>query len=104
MIRRFWYWLFGESPTLHLINELIANQQEQSIKMMEAVSTVVSASQKQAEVLHSYLELFKSPGEPQRWAYDMEEDNKRELSAKGFPIEGTEAEQAQWILDNLDQL
>lgn len=86
------------------LNILIDGQQRTNQAVMQAVSAMSDASKQQSEVLSKYLDLFKTPGEPQRWTDDIEVTNKEELYKLGFPAEGTEAEQAQWVLDNLEKL
>lgn len=107
MLKKLWRWLVGTSGpsrTDVLLEILIENQQKTTQAVMNAVAQIGEASSKQAEVLSQYLKLFQTPGEPQRWTEDMEQDNKDELLASGFPAEASEEEQAKWVLNNLDRL
>ncbi len=106
-IRQLWTKIIGEKPEDPLVRvlEMIAeNQKTTTESVMGAVKAIGEASQKQAQVLESYLKLFSTPGEPQRWENDPTALNESQLIAAGFPKEGSEAEQAQWILDNLDRI
>lgn len=107
MLKRFWCYLFGEPEPdkLTALMEIIIENQEKTFQgVMNAVNSIGQASEKQAEVLSQYLKLFSTPGEPTRWEHDAVAENTREMEELGFPSGGTEAEQAQWVLDNLERL
>lgn len=77
--------------------------------MLTAVATISEASSKQSEVLGEYLKLFNTPGEPTHWRHPDSDEvdegkNLEEMAKLGFPAKGTEAEQAQWVLDNIEKL
>jgi hypothetical protein len=91
-------------PILATLNILIDQNQQSQREMMKAVQAITDAAGKQAEVLGKYLDLFKTTDEPRRWTEDPEQESKQQLLDAGFPNGGTEAEQAQWVLDNLDKL
>lgn len=105
-------WKFWDTPTkvdpaielLELLKIVIENQEKTQSQFMVGVNAMAEASAKQAEVLSQYLKLFQSPGEPDRWVYEMEEENKQELAKQGFPAEGSEAEMAEWVLRHMGAL
>lgn len=109
MLRQLWRWLMGTpgpSRTDVLLETFIEGQQKIQTSMLQAVATISEASAEQSKVLGQYLSLFSQPGEPQGWThpeFDVEQ-NTLELAAMGFPAEGSEAEQAKWVLDNLEKL
>lgn len=83
---------------------ITAEQNKVHMAMINAMSEMANASAKNAEVLNSYLKLFQTEGEPQRWVDEPEERNAEELAKLGFPKEGTEAQQAEWVLQHLEDL
>src|SRR5688572_11195021 len=107
MINSFMKWLlkwknafFPQKPDsmVLLLEHLVKQSDRQNTLMADAIKGVVEASAKQADVLQSYLSLFKGDkGEPERWVRSETEQNKQELLDAGFPVNGTEAEQAEWI-------
>jgi len=88
-------------PIILLLDHMVKQSERQNILMADAIKGVVSASAKQADVLQSYLSLFKGDKEPERWVQNEAEQNKEELLQAGFPMGGTEAEQAEWILKTM---
>jgi hypothetical protein len=112
MLRRLWRWLFGTPDPSRvdvLLETLIESQGRVQQAMLQAVATISEASSKQSEVLGEYLKLFNQPGDPQGWRHPAddevdEERNLADLARMGFPKEGTEAEQAKWVLDNIEKL
>ena len=106
MLKWLWRLIYGEpSPdrTQVLLEILIQNQEKTTQAVMNAVAQIGEASQKQADVLNSYLKLFQTPGEPQHWEQDEfdAERNEADLIKQGYPVKGTEAEQAEWVLGHL---
>lgn len=91
-------------PMLGMVATLIEQQQQTQLAIISMAQEMAAATSKQAEVLNSYLKLFQTPGEPQRWEADPEADNRKELEAAGFPFAGTEKEQAEWVMNNMDRL
>ncbi len=107
MLRRLWRWLWGEpeiDPLVETMRLLVQSNAKNNEMTMEMVTAMGEASQKQADVLNSYLKLFQTPGEPQRWKFDPVQQNEEELTAAGFPSDASEREQAEWVLDNLQDL
>ena len=107
MLRRLWRWVWGEpeiDPLVETMRLLVQSNSKNNEMTMEMVTAMGEASQKQAEVLNSYLKLFQEPGEPRRWEYDPIEQNTEELTAAGFPFAGTDHEQTEWVLDNLERV
>jgi hypothetical protein len=106
MLRRVWAWLVGTNPTSILLSEMVEQNARTNAQMMQAITQVVSASEKQAEVLGKYLDLFKSPDDPRRWQMgeNADAENLEEMVKMGFPAKGTDAEQADWVLQHLDRL
>jgi hypothetical protein len=92
----------GPSRTDVLLQTLIEQQSKTNDALFNAVAQIGEASQRQAEVLNSYLKLFQGPGEPQRWVDEPEEHNAADLIKQGYPKDGSEAEQAEWVLKHLD--
>lgn len=88
-------------PMVLLLEHLVKQSERQNVLMADAIKGVVEASAKQADVLQSYLSLFKGDKEPERWVRSEVEQNKAELLEAGFPVNGTEAEQAEWILKTM---
>jgi hypothetical protein len=101
----FAFWRRKDEQVERLIATLdlvIKNQQQMTTTVMNTVQAFSEVASKQADVLNKYLDLFKTPGEPQRWTDEYDEEaKKQELAVKGFPHGGSEAEQAQWVLDHL---
>lgn len=97
-----WPWTKRHQELMGVINALIESQNKTNLAVMEAVGQMASTAGKQAEVLDSYLKLFKTEEAPSRWEPDPEGDNMRDLERAGFPKTGTEAEQAEWVLQHLD--
>lgn len=98
-----WSWPWSApkvDPVVLALNAMIESQRETSAMVIQAVQSISGAAEKQAEVLKSYLALFTTPGEPQRFTAEQveEEENLAELAKQGFPSEGTEVEQAEWVL------
>lgn len=104
MLKRLWRWLWGE-PEPNVLEALIKNMLAQQGKihqqMFNAVQAMGESSSKQAEVLQSYLKLFQNTEAPTAWRDDPEAENTAALEAQGFPSKGTEAEQAEWVLEHL---
>lgn len=98
-------WPFTRPPrevsTAEVLQRVLDMQQETQAAVLRAVQTMAEASGKQAQVLQAYLELFKTPGEPERWEHDPQAQNMDELLRAGFPKDATEAEQAEWVLKHL---
>lgn len=95
----------SDEKMLATFNILIENQTKTTQSVIAAVDTISNASSKQAEVLSKYLDLFKSPGDPQRWGEeDPEQTNIDELVKMGFPKEGDDATQAKWVLDHIGEI
>ena len=86
------------------LESIAKNQQQMSVTVMNTVQAFSEVASKQADILSKYLDLFKTPEEPRRWAEDPAEESRDELMAANFPFEGTEAEQAKWVLENLDKM
>ena len=91
-------------PTVELMKIIIENQERTQAQFMLAVNSMAQASTKQAEILGEYLKMFQTPGEPIKWEYDLEESNIKEMTDKGYPREGTEQEQIQWLFDHTGEL
>lgn len=73
--------------------------------MMDAVTATIEASEKQAEVLGKYLDLFKQPGDTSAWVEKSpSEAGSAEMIAMGFDPTWSEAAQAEWVLAHLDKL
>lgn len=92
-----------------LLETLIESQQRTQQATLTAIATISDAAAKQADVLNSYLKLFQQPGEPQPWRHPEADEvdearNMDEMVKLGFPQQGTEAEQAEWVLKNIDRL
>lgn len=107
MLRKWWRCLWGQpeiDPLVETMRLLVQSNSKNNEMTMEMVTAMGEASQKQAEVLNSYLKLFQTPGEPQRWEHDPIQQNEDELTEAGFPSDATEHEQAKWVLDNLERL
>lgn len=107
MLRKWWRLVWGEpepDTTLALLQILVDNQERGQQAMLSAVSGITLVAEKQAEVLGQYLKLFNTPGEPRQWERNIEEENTQELVSKGFPIKGSEVEQAEWVLDHLESV
>lgn len=107
MLLKLWRWLIGTpspSRTDVLLETLIESQGRTQQAMLTAIAAIEHTAERQAEVLSQYLKLFQTPGEPERWTFDMEQENKAELAKLGFPSGATEAEQAEWVLTHLEQL
>jgi hypothetical protein len=87
-----------------LLETLIESQQRTQTAMLEAVAQISQSSIKQSEVLAQYLKLFQTPGEPVGWRHDDEVDeaaNNDDLMKMGFPVNGSESEQAEFVLNHL---
>lgn len=111
MMRRLWRWLVGnpEPDRLQaLVEILIESQQRTQQATLNAIATISNSAEAQAKVLAEYLKLFQTPGEPTSRTFDpdvVDEDaNKEELAKMGFPVAGTEKEQADWVLKNIDRM
>lgn len=118
MIKRFWAWFWGPSTRderfFSLVEKIIDSQQEivesqrqQTTIFASAMESVGEASKRNAEVLQSYLKLFATPEEPRSWKFDEvnEEENLSDLmSQDGFPKDGSDADMAQWVLDNMSKM
>lgn len=90
-----------EDRMLEMMEKMLEHTQQLTTRNLAAVEAMSTTAQKYAEVLGEYIQLFKQPGEPERWVDDPVAKNMAELKAAGFPTEKTEAEQAEWILENL---
>lgn len=88
-------------PLLLLLEHMVKSQEARDVMMADAMKGVIQASVKQADVLNSYLSLFKGQEAPERWTRSEVEQNKQEMAEQGFPIEGTETEQAEWVLKHM---
>lgn len=91
-------------PQLELLKLMVENQQkshEQSLGMMQ---TMMQASQAQSQVLSDYLKLFKVDGAPERWTSNEEADTLEEMEALGFPKDGSQKAQAEWVISHMDKL
>lgn len=88
-------------PMLLLMEHLVKNQETQAAMMAEAMRGVFEASKKQADVLQGYLDLFKGGNDPERWTRNEKVENLEDLKRDGFPIDASEAEQAEWILKHM---
>ena len=109
MLKKLWRLIWGEPDPdkLMAMFEILMEKQDKTQAMVfRAVQSIGDASTKQAEVLSQYLKLFQTPGEPQHWTFDQDQEvaNLEELEKSGFPKEGTEKEQAEWVLANLERL
>lgn len=118
MIKRFWAWFWGPSTRderfFSLVEKVIDSQQEivesqrqQTMTIMSAMESVGEASKRNAEVLQSYLKLFSTPEEPRSWKFDDVEDDlnmENLLSQDGFPKDGSDADMAQWVLNNMEKV
>jgi len=102
------FWRKKDEQVEKLIQTLdlvIKNQQQMTTTVMNTVQAFSEVASKQADVLNKYLDLFKTPGDPQRWTDEPDpEEKKAELIAAGFPHGASEAEQAQWVLDHLGEV
>lgn len=102
------FWRRKDEQVEKLIQTLdlvIKNQQQMTVTVMNTVQAFSEVASKQADVLNKYLDLFKTPGEPQRWTDEHDpEEKQQDMIAAGFPHNGTEAEQAQWVLDHLGEV
>lgn len=106
MLRTFWRWLFGPSIAETLLNRLdqqVADNRAAQEKMMngmfDSMKSVADASTQQSQVLSQYLKLFQTSDQPTSWQYDQEELNKKAWEKAGFPVDKTEKEQAEWVLE-----
>lgn len=108
MLRKFWLWLVGQSPTDLLLERLISQQAQAQVastamvgKLLGTIEGVSSASVEQSKVLETYLKLFQATGEPQRFVATPEEDREMEMAEAGFPKDASEQDQAKWVLDHM---
>src|SRR3990167_7006651 len=107
MLRKWWRYIVGTpnpSPIELLVKAFVENQEKSQQLIFNAVTVIGEASSKQAEVLQAYLKLFSGTGEPQRWERDMVQENVDDLTARGFPTNGTEITQAEWVLAHINEL
>ena len=84
-----------------LLNIVIEQQGKTQNSVMNATNEVAKVCESQGKVLGSYLQMFQTPEEPKRYTRDIKKENRQFLEGKGFPLEGTETEQAQWVLENM---
>jgi ribosomal protein S12 methylthiotransferase accessory factor YcaO len=99
-----WPWTKRHEELIGAINTMIASHDKTNLAVMTAVTEMAQASAKQADVLNQYLKLFQSPEDPVRWERDPEQENQDQLIKMGFPKDGTDSEQAAWVLDNISSL
>lgn len=86
---------------IELVKDMLHNSQEMNLRTVAAVESMTITSQKHADILSKYLDLFQSPGEPTRWVDEPEKENEKDLINRGFPKDASDQEQAEWILANL---
>ena len=84
-----------------LLNIVIEQQGKTQHSVMNATNEVAKVCESQGKVLGSYLQMFQTPDEPQRYTRDIKKENRRYLADKGFPVDGSDTEQAQWVLENM---
>ena len=84
-----------------LLNIVIEQQGKTQHSVKNATNEVAKVCESQGKVLGSYLQMFQTPEEPKRYTRDIKKENRQFLEGKGFPLEGTETEQAQWVLENM---
>ena len=84
-----------------LLNIVIEQQGKTQNSVMNATNEVAKVCESQGKVLGSYLQMFQTPDEPQRYTRDIKKENRQFLEGKGFPLEGTETEQAKRVLENM---
>lgn len=109
MLKTFWRYLWGEpdpDTSLEILRIIVENQEKTQAAVMNAVNSMAQASDKQAEVLSSYLKLFNGAGDPTSWKEDetKEAENKASLTEMGLDLSWDEAKQAEWVLANIDKL
>lgn len=112
MLRTLWRWLVGEPEPDRLsvlVETLIESQQRTQQATLTAIAQISEASTRQAEVLGAYLKLFNTPGDPHPWRNPDTDEvdseaNLKDMVAAGFPQNGSDAEQATWVLNNLDKV
>ena len=108
MLRRFWIWLVGvgePNPLYAVLEVLVQNQEKSNTQMFQAIQEMHHTGQAQAEVMKAYLKLFApAAGDSERNGW-KESDEKPDVAIThpGFPKDGTEAEQAEWVLAHLDE-
>lgn len=108
MLRRFWVWLMGPAepnPLFAVMEQLLLNQERANSQTFEAIQAMNTTSQKQAEVMQSYLKLF-TPNTADAARNGWREGEEKEdigITHPGFPKDGSEAEQAEWVLAHLDE-
>lgn len=86
---------------IELVKDMMQHSQEMNLRTVAAVESMTITSQKHADILSKYLDLFQSPGEPRRWVDEPEKANEKAMLDRGFPKDASEAEQAEWVLANL---
>lgn len=108
MLKKLWRRVWGEpdpDTTLEMMRIIVENQEKSQNAMMSAVTSIIHASEKQAEVLSTYLKLFQSAGDPQAWQEETPQDaSTKEMMAMGFDPKWPEAQQAEWVLKHIESL
>ncbi len=92
----------GRDERLFALLNIVIDQQGATQKsVLNATNEVAHVCESQGKILGSYLQLFQTPDEPKRYTRNIQKENRQFLEGKGFPLDGTDTEQAQWVLENL---
>lgn len=99
------WWPFRkkQDELLALVTKVIEQNNETQKGFLDAANRIAEVAKQQGEVLGKYLDLFKSPEPPRRWtSKDQEQAELQQLlEEEGFPVDGTEKERTEWLMNNL---
>lgn len=98
-----WPFKRREDQLIKLLTKMTEQQAENQRAFLDTTNRFAEAAKQQGEVLSKYLDLFKTPAEPRRWTGQQTADQemKEALKREGYPVDGTEEEQAKWLAENL---
>jgi hypothetical protein len=98
-----WPFTSREDKLLEVLNKVLEQNNETQKAFLEATTRISEAAKQQGEVLARYLDLFKNPDPPRRWTsqHADQAELRKMLEADGYPVDGTEEEQAKWLAEQL---